>query len=128
MPNMIFKGFYFPYRLGIGYPWVPDERNPNIRIFQTKEDWQTDGGAKFSTVINIMQHLLKHRRIDPPTFDPATGAATWPEPPTDVQESDAGQRKMLLYSEFPMMEQSLLSVCFRAIFAQQNISDVCCIS
>lgn len=54
--------------------------------------------------------MLKHRRMPPPVFDPVTGNAAWPTAPTDTQPGDTGTRKMLLYSEFPMMEHSLVSV------------------
>jgi hypothetical protein len=93
----------------LGYGWVPDGQKQDVRRFKSVQEWKDHGGAKFDMVIKIMLHLMKHRRIAPPIFTD-NGEVTWPDPPADVQEGDNERRKMLLYSEFPMMGPSLVTV------------------
>ncbi|PBK81615.1 hypothetical protein ARMGADRAFT_1091104 [Armillaria gallica] len=79
--------------------------------FNTLHDWQTFRGSKLQTAVYICQHLLAGDDKPCPIADPVTNTLAYPVPypqlPTDQRTY---QSKILIFHEFPMMDNLMESV------------------
>jgi hypothetical protein len=68
-------------------------------------------GSKLQALVDVIKHLLKDDRIEDPTFDSETGEANWPTMPPICQDETRPQtRKIIVFQEFTMMEDTMMSV------------------
>lgn len=79
--------------------------------FKSLADFTEGTGSKLQALVDVIKHLLQDDRIEDPTFDSDTGEATWPTvPPIGRDETRPQSRKIIVFQEFTMMEDTMISV------------------
>ncbi|KAH7918095.1 hypothetical protein BV22DRAFT_1051967 [Leucogyrophana mollusca] len=136
--------FYLPYRLKVAWPFGSSNDYP---VFKSMEEWRnSDKGTKLQQLVLILQHHIWDHHLGPlqfntyggirligneatPTTSPVSSPSSSPKqaplrvgtpPPTfrvEYLEPPPPGRKILVYHEFPMMADLILSV-----FNLHNIS------
>jgi hypothetical protein len=74
------------------------------------QEWNEKEGTKLSLLLKLIQHSLSHDTRDPVSFD-EEGGASYPEIPLiPLGETAPQDSKILVYQEFPMMAEMIISV------------------
>lgn len=114
------------YRLALAYPEslrrkdAEEPKSARYAPFKNMEEWDAYRGAKLQAAVDICLHMLSGDDRPPPVVDPDTAHVFFPElPPLPDGQTRTFKRKILIFHEFPMMDEMVKSVspitCFNDI-------------
>ncbi|KAK0197634.1 P-loop containing nucleoside triphosphate hydrolase protein [Armillaria mellea] len=112
--------FLLNYRLALAYPESlrhkdkepsqPSHPSQRYAPFQSMQEWETFRGAKLQAAIDICKHMLSGDDRPPPTIDENNNLHLPELPPLLDGQVRTFKRKILIFHEFPMMEDMVKSV------------------
>jgi superfamily II DNA/RNA helicase len=92
------------YRTMVAYPF--SRHYPKL----SKEEWKSAEGTKLALLVRLLQHTLSHDDRAPVSFD-AEGLGSYPPMPVMADgEIPPQTSKVIIYQEFPMMADMIVSV------------------
>ncbi|PBK81529.1 P-loop containing nucleoside triphosphate hydrolase protein [Armillaria gallica] len=109
--------FLLNYRLALAYPEslrrkdTEEPKSARYAPFKNMEEWDAYRGAKLQAAVDICLHMLSGDDRPPPVVDPDTAHVIFPElPPLPDGETRTFKRKIIIFHEFPMMDEMVKSV------------------
>ncbi|KAG7439049.1 uncharacterized protein BT62DRAFT_924955, partial [Guyanagaster necrorhizus] len=109
--------FLLNYRLVVAYP--QSQRDPDYLSksgkkkfppFESLEEWEKYPGAKLEATLRLCRHYLSDDNVSPPYIE--DGHLVFPDPPAMVtgdKKKRIQQIKILIFHEFPMMDELIMS-------------------
>ncbi|KAG7439621.1 uncharacterized protein BT62DRAFT_924580 [Guyanagaster necrorhizus] len=109
--------FLLNYRLAVAYPqsqpdpdYLSKSGKKKFPPFKSLEEWEKYPGAKLEATLRLCKHYLSDDNASPPYIE--DGHLIFPDPPamaTGDKKKRTQQIKILIFHEFPMMDELIMS-------------------